>query len=91
MFKTRILTMANIKKYITSKWCGILMALLAAMGFNSCHRAEKVAVDGNNNGNMPDTVNIIIPPKRQAPGQVICLYGVPPSKFEKIENQKVKP
>lgn len=68
------------------------MFALAAMGFNSCHRAQKVVVDDNININPSDTItDRPQPPRFRAPGEMIALYGVPPSRFKNIEKRKINP
>ena len=83
--------MAKIKNIIRSGWCGILMGLLTAMGFNACHRTQKVVIDDANNNQIIDSVHIQKPPKIRDRGEMIALYGVPPSKFKNMKQQNVKP
>lgn len=80
--------MKQAKKYIITKWCGLLMAILAAMGLNSCHKTQKITVD-NDNKNRIDTLitEPPEPPKIRDGGDIICLYGVPKSNFQKIEQK----
>lgn len=82
--------MADFHKMIRSKWCAVLMALLAAMGFGACHRAQKVVIIDDNN-QITDSSQITNPPVIRDPGEIIALYGVPPSKYKKIERQEIKP
>ncbi len=82
--------MANIKNIIRSKWCGILVAILTAMGFGACHRTQKVVIDDDNTP-IVDTIRNEKPPKIRDRGEMIALYGVPPSKFKNMEQQNIKP
>ena len=82
--------MAEISKKIRSKWCALLVALLAAMGFGACHRAQKVVITDDNN-QIKDSSQITHPPVIRDPGEIIALYGVPPSKYIKMEKQEIKP
>lgn len=82
--------MAEISKKIRSKWCAVLVALLAAMGFGACHRAQKVVITDDNN-QIKDSSQITHPPVIRDPGEIIALYGVPPSKYKKMEKQEIKP
>lgn len=76
--------MAKINKIIRSRWCGILMAILTAMGFNACHRAQKVVID-DSNPQITDTSSVAKPPIIRDRGEMITLYGVPPSKFRNMK------
>lgn len=83
--------MTKKRDILRSRWCGLLMLALAAMGFDSCHRAQKVVVD---DGNITPTDTIIDrpkPPRLRDGGEIIALYGVPPSRFKNIEKQNVNP
>ena len=82
--------MAKIKNIIRSGWCGILMTLLTAMGFGACHRAQKVVVDDDNNTQIIDSVRAEKPPKIRDRGEMIALYGVPPSKFKNMKQPQNK-
>ena len=82
--------MADFHKMIRSKWCAVLMALLAAMGFGACHRAQKVVIIDDYN-QITDSSQITNPPVIRDPGEIIALYGVPPSKYKQIEKQNIKP
>ncbi len=82
--------MAKFNNIIRSRWCGILMAILTAMGFGACHRTQKVVIE---DGNAPivDTVSTKKPPRIRDHGEMIALYGVPPSKFKNLKQQNNKP
>lgn len=82
--------MAEISKMIRKKWCALLVALLAAMGFGACHRAQKIVIIDDNN-QITDSSQITNPPVIRDPGAIIALYGVPPSKYKQIEKQNIKP
>jgi hypothetical protein len=82
--------MAKINNIIRSKWCGILMAMLTAMGFGACHRTQKVVID-DSNAPVVDTVRADKPPIFHGGGEIIALYGVPPSKFKNMKQQNIKP
>ena len=82
--------MAEISKKIRSKWCAVLVALLAAMGFGACHRAQKVVITDDNN-QIKDSSQITHPPVIRDPGEIIALYGVPPSRYKNIDQKKEKP
>ncbi|MBR4264601.1 MAG: hypothetical protein IKQ46_00940 [Bacteroidales bacterium] len=78
--------MANLQTKIRNKWCGILMVLLAVMGFSACHNTQKAVVDNNNPSEQKiDSVHVVKPPENRGGGEIIALYGVPPSKFKKID------
>ena len=78
--------MSKLKKYTLGKWCAVLAALLAVMGFQACHRSQKVVID---NENPTDTLQPMVPSPIR--GEIIALYGVPPSKYKKIEKQNIEP
>jgi hypothetical protein len=82
--------MAKINNIIRSKWCGILMAMLTAMGFGACHRTQKVVID-DSNAPIVDTIRADKPPIFHGGGEIIALYGVPPSKFKNLKQQNIKP
>lgn len=82
--------MAKLNNIIRSKWCGILMAMLTAMGFGACHRTQKVVID-DSNAPIVDTVRADKPPIFHGGGEIIALYGVPPSKFKNLKQQNIKP
>ena len=66
------------------------MALLTAMGFNACHRTQKVVIDDDNNTQIIDSVRAEKPPKIRDRGEMIALYGVPPSKFRNMKQPQNK-
>lgn len=78
--------MSKIKKYTLGKWCAVLAALLAVMGFQACHRAQKVVITDDT---PTDTLSTVVPSPIH--GEIIALYGVPPSKYKKIEKQNIEP
>ncbi|MBO7462420.1 MAG: hypothetical protein J6T96_07470 [Bacteroidales bacterium] len=82
--------MAKFNNIIRSRWCGILMAILTAMGFGACHRTQKVVIDDSNSP-IVDTIGSKKPPRIRDHGEIIALYGVPPSKFKNLKQQNVKP
>jgi len=81
--------MAKIKNIIRSGWCGILMAILTAMGFGACHRTQKVVIDDDNTP-IVDSIRTEKPPKIRDRGEMIALYGVPPSKFRNMKQPQNK-
>ena len=83
--------MAEKHNIIRSGWCWILMFALTAMGFNSCHRAQKIVVDDDNITPIDTVPNRLQPPRFRDPGEMIALYGVPPSRFKNIEKRKINP
>lgn len=82
--------MARINNIIRSKWCGILMLMLTAMGFGACHKAQKVVID-DSTPQIIDSSRIEKPPKIRGGGEMIALYGVPPSKFRNMKQQNNEP
>ncbi|MBP5682307.1 MAG: hypothetical protein J6X05_03565 [Bacteroidales bacterium] len=78
--------MAKLNNIIRSRWCGILMAILTAMGFGACHRTQKVVID-DSNAPIVDTIGSKKPPRIRDHGEIIALYGVPPSKFKNMKQQ----
>ncbi len=66
------------------------MAMLTAMGFGACHRTQKVVID-DSNAPIVDTVSTQKPPRIRDHGEIIALYGVPPSKFKNLKQQNIKP
>ena len=80
--------MSKLTKYTLNTWCAVLAAVLAMMGFQSCHSAQKVVID---NDIPTDTLRPVIPKPIRDPGEIIALYGVPPSKFKQIEKQNINP
>ena len=83
--------MAKIKYIIRSGWCRILMVLLTVLGFGACHRTQKAVVDDDNNIQQIDSATVSKPPKIRDRGEMIALYGVPPSKFKNMKQQNNKP
>lgn len=55
-------------------------------GFSSVPQVEKVVID---NENPTDTLQPMVPSPIR--GEIIALYGVPPSKYKKIEKQNIEP
>ncbi len=80
--------MTKLKKYTLNTWCAVLAAVMAMMGFQSCHRAQKMVTD---NDAPIDTLRTVTPPTIRDPGEIIALYGVPPSKFKEIKQQDINP
>ncbi len=68
----------------------MLMAMLTAMGFGACHRTQKVVID-DSNASVVDTIRADKPPIFHGGGEIIALYGVPPSKFKNLKQQNIKP
>lgn len=67
------------------------MAMLTAMGFGACHnRTQKVVID-DSNAPIVDTIRADKPPIFHGGGEIIALYGVPPSKFKNLKQQNIKP
>lgn len=78
--------MSKLKKYTLGKWCAVLAALLAVMGFQACHNTQKVVVDNDDPSEQKiDSIHIVKPPKNIDGGEIIALYGVPSSKFKKMD------
>ena len=65
------------------------MTLLTAMGFGACHRAQKVVIDDDNTP-IVDSIRTEKPPKIRDRGEMIALYGVPPSKFRNMKQPQNK-